>query len=334
MGIKRFGCGLLMTLVASISYAEPVNDIDQKKCMQEQVLNADPTTTAGEIENNCKTILAKTSSENTEHSAAQERHKKEAATEWNPFVITPYRSNYILPYSYYNAPVDSSDTEHQDLLDNEEIKLQISLKVPLTTDDLFTEDDGLYFAFTIKAFWQAYNSKISSPFRETNYQPELFYSMPLHDLFDDSYSTLDMGFEHESNGRSQLLSRSWNRLFLDYSFSRDNYLISFRPWYRIPEDDKTDPMQASGDDNPDIEKYMGHFELRGAWKYHNQEITMMLRNNLRSENYGAIELNYSFPLWGKLRGLVQYFNGYGESLIDYNHRIERIGIGFLLTNAI
>ena len=324
----------MITLSFSTGYAEPVNDIDLKKCMQEKILNADPAATAGKIEQDCKTILGTADSEIEEYSAIQERNKKEATTEWNPFVITPYRSNYILPYSYYNAPVDNTDLEQADLLDNEEIKLQISLKVPLTTADMFIEGDGLYFAFTIKAFWQAYNDKISSPFRETNYRPELFYSMPLRNLFDDSYSALAMGFEHESNGRSQLLSRSWNRLFIDYSFSRDNYLISFRPWYRIPEKEKTEPFQASGDDNPDIEKYMGHFELRGAWKYNNQEITMMFRNNLRSDNYGAIELNYSFPLWGRLRGLVQYYNGYGESLIDYNHRVERIGIGFLLTNAI
>lgn len=249
-------------------------------------------------------------------------------------MITPHRSNYILPYSHADGIQHSTYPVDGEVLDNEEAKVQISLKVPLAKDELFAEGDGLYFAFTLKAFWQLYNDKISSPFRETNYHPELFYSLPLGDLFGVSYSTLSAGFEHEPNGRTQLLSRNWNRIFAEHTFSKDNYLISFRPWYRILEDKKSNPIEASGDDNPDIEDYMGHFELRGAWKYGHQEITIMLRNNLKSTNHGAIELNYSFPLWARLRGVVQYFNGYGESLIDYNHRVERIGIGFLLTNEI
>jgi phospholipase A1 len=59
----------------------------------------------------------------------------------------------------------------------------------------------------------------------------------------------------------------------------------------------------------------------------------MLRNNLRDDNRGAVELSYSFPIrHTRLKGYLKYFNGYGESLIDYNHRIQSFGVGFLLSD--
>ena len=99
-------------------------------------------------------------------------------------------------------------------------------------------------------------------------------------------------------------------------------------WYRIPEDEEDD-------NNPDIEDYLGNFELRPVYKWRKHTLGIMWRNNLDfDENRGAIELNWSFALWAtdRIRGYVQYFNGYGQSVIDYNASASTLGLGLLLTD--
>lgn len=65
------------------------------------------------------------------------------------------------------------------------------------------------------------------------------------------------GFSHQSNGKSGLLSRSWNRVYVDFLFERDNWYFSLKPWWRVPEDN-------DNDDNPDIDEFLGNFELGGS----------------------------------------------------------------------
>jgi len=345
--LNKFGLAVVITTLTGTAYAQPLAE-----CMQEQLKTAIPTMTVGEMKAECEQMQVEAlenadKPHQAEHleavqeaqpdvSEAKKRMAMEQRTEWNPFVITPHRSNYILPYTYMKEPNQQAYSAASEFgeIDNAEAKLQVSLKVPLNYEDLFFSGDAIYFAFTLTAFWQVYNDDISAPFRETNYNPEFFYLTPLTSSFTGADTFLAVGLEHQSNGRTQLLSRSWNKVFLNYIYAKDNYLIQFRPWYRLPEDEKEDPLQASGDDNPDIYKYMGYFELTGTWEQNEYEFSLMLRNNMNSPNYGAVELNASFPLWGRLRGLVQYFNGYGESMIDYNHRVERLGIGVLLTEML
>ncbi len=59
----------------------------------------------------------------------------------------------------------------------------------------------------------------------------------------------------------------------------------------------------------------------------------MIRNNLRSGNRGALQLDWTFPVWDltDVRGYVQYFTGYGESMIDYNATSNRFSIGFIMS---
>ncbi|RLT99288.1 MAG: phospholipase [Ketobacter sp.] len=344
MGDWQRGLGWVLVLISTTGFSaetvpdqvQPAADKDQavRDCMHQAMEDADITLTLGELEENCRIQLGEIPE--PEYSAARERMAMEQRTKWNPFVITPHNANYILPYSYVNEPNQGPYDEVYpgERIDNAEAKLQISLKVPINEDDLLVENDAIYFAFTLKAFWQVYNHDISAPFRETNYRPEIYYLMPITSNLVEADTALAVGIEHESNGRSQILSRSWNRVFLNYYYARDNYLISFRPWYRIPEKEKQDPMDARGDDNPNIHQYMGYFELMGTWEQNDYEFSLMIRNNLNKPNYGAVQLDASFPIWGRLRGVIQYFNGYGESLIDYNHRNERLGVGILLTDML
>ncbi len=80
-----------------------------------------------------------------------------------------------------------------------------------------------------------------------------------------------------------------------------------------------------------ISDYMGYFESMMVYKWENYEFSAKGRENFATHN-GAIEIGITFPLSGKLKGYFQYFNGYGESLIDYNHLQERFGLGIALND--
>lgn len=260
-----------------------------------------------------------------QENALDNRLKSEIQTLDNPFSITPHKPNYLLPLSYNNSPNDAPFTNFgSDNLSNWEIKFQFSFKVPIA-QDLFGRRGQLDFAYTQISFWQAYAASNSSPFRETNHEPEIMLTFGNDfKLFGFTNRLVTLGLSHQSNGRTEPLSRSWNRLYAAFVFERNNLVFSIKPWLRIPE-------SASSDDNPDIEDYMGH-----------GEVTLVYAKGLRSrsatwrynalKNRGAFQLNWTFPLKSKYKGYVQYFNGYGESLVDYDARSNRIGFGILLTD--
>ena len=270
---------------------------------------------------------------NNKNPAFFNRYNSERKSAFDPYIITPHKMTYFLPVSYtdgINTEAYQGEGTYGKKLDNIETKFQISLKIPLTNTKLFNKNDGVAFGFTLQSWWQLYNQELSRPFRETNYQPEIFYFTPLDWQPAGGNTNLVIGLEHQSNGRTQKISRSWNRIYATFIFAKDNYAVSFRPWFRIPEGDKVTTPEESGNDNPDITDYMGHFELIGAYKWQEFEFAFTGRRNF-SENKGGMELGMTFPLTGKLKGYVQYNQGYGESLIDYNHYQKRIGIGVAIT---
>lgn len=319
---------------ATASESEVEGGTEWMDCMRLRAVSADDKATVDAIKAECRELVA--SGVKLPTRIIQSR-----TTETNPYVITPLRQNYILPYTYNQFPEHAALEigDDDEPLDKEEAKLQISLMVPIIHTDLLVPNDGLYFGFTLKSFWQVYNKGISAPFRETNYRPEVFYQMPLPIASSRGVWLGRLGIEHESNGRTQYRSRSWNRIYVTVGYLRPNWGLLFQPWYRIPESKKKDdgdpgtPPPASGDDNPDIEDYMGNYELTGVYRWQKLEFSGLFRRNFE-EGHGAHEIGVSFPLWGRMRGFAQYFEGHGESLIDYDHKTRRIGIGVLLTDLL
>ena len=189
-----------------------------------------------------------------------------------------------------------------------------------------------YFGFTQKSFWQVFDKASSSPFRETNYNPELFYRWAPERL-DFHGLGLDLGVDHESNGRSHPESRSWNRVFGALFLPRGQELYYLQAWWRVPERAKRTVDDPRGDDNPNISDFYGYaeFHYRRQFSRYKQMIHTMLRANPRTGR-GAIMINWSIPAKNNYTfWTVQLWQGYGESLIDHDRETTRIGIGMMLT---
>ncbi|GLS27964.1 phospholipase A [Marinibactrum halimedae] len=354
----------LASLSTSVWATEPPANpaaVDQfeENCLENALNRASDNMTAAEIRALCEpstskgtnaiekavieeTVIEETNKEGavttrqTDHTKpglVQRRIQLEQKAMANPFALSPHNPNYALPFVFNPSPNNEPfDEIYGSELDSTEFQFQLSLKV-IAAQNIFGTSGDIMVAYTNRSFWQAYNSDISAPFRETNHEPEILLSFQNdYELFGFRNVFNLIGFNHQSNGRSGDLSRSWNRIIAQTVWERENLALSLRPWYRIPEDEDKFEGDPSGDDNPDLEFYVGHFDFGTAYKFGQQEISMIVRNNLRSDNRGSVEMTWSFPLTPRIDGFVKAFSGYGESLIDYDVSTESIGIGFELSN--
>ena len=333
--IKRiFWSGTVFCLMLAVIAAPQISRAnDLTECMTTMMQQVDDSMTIAELRLQCEKQLHEGTYvvQDKESSVVSERIRDDKEHVLQPFTLMSHKPNYILMGAYntvsYDPAVyrDQFDDPSIDL-DDTEAQFQVSVKVPLAVN-LFDMMD-IYAAYTNHSFWQLYDSD-SSPFRETNHEPEAWVQFEPNWTFLGLTNTVNaVGFVHQSNGRGGSLSRSWNRIYANLAIEKGPLALSFKPWYRIPEND-------DDDDNPDITDYLGHYELRAAYKWGDHVFSAMSRNNLESGfSRGAVELTWSFPLgsYPFLKGYIQYFNGYGESLIDYDNHVNKIGIGFALTD--
>ena len=247
------------------------------------------------------------------------------------FQLRAYKPMYLLP-AFWTSQVnetpsspnpDNTVTEPQDLQDIE-AKFQLSFKTKFA-ENLFGDNGDVWGAYTQSSRWQVYNGDESRPFRETNYEPEVML------VFRNNYSIAGwkgrmagIALNHQSNGRSDPLSRSWNRVIATIGLDRDNWALVLRPWYRVPD--------GNDDDNPDIEDYIGRGDAMLTYARNGHVFTVLGRHSLRGgdDSHGAVQVDYGFPINRSFRAHMQLFHGYGESLIDYNHKATYIGLGISL----
>jgi phospholipase A1 len=234
--------------------------------------------------------------------------------------LEPYKDNYLLPWTHDG--VRSADRMA------DEAKFQISVR-----KELFRcAPLHVYMAYTQRSLWQVYDQTNSRPFRATDYNPELF--LELHGESDASRPSLfRVGLEHESNGQSDPFSRSWNRIYAQPGWgSLRAEGVTFKLWWRIPEPRKASPADTSGDDNPDIQDYLGVAELNAWWTHSLGDRWEVLFRRGYRDGSETVRLDWDVPIGFLGSGVafrIELFSGYGETLIDYNRRISRFGLGIV-----
>lgn len=247
--------------------------------------------------------------------------------------VREHNPMYLMPVWYNSSPnyAPSSPTRGAALQERFsdqkriETKMQVSFKSKIA-EDLFKSRADLWFGYTQKSDWQIYNQgRRSAPFRNTDYEPEIFITQPVKAQlpWGGRLRMLGVGFAHQSNGQSRPESRSWNKVYAMAGMEWGKLTVIPRVWMRL--------FDSSGEDNdnPDLTKYLGYGDVKLQYRLNDKHnFSTTLRYNPKS-GYGAAEAAYTFPIKGKLQGVVRGFHGYGESLIDYNHKQSGIGFGLM-----
>ena len=248
------------------------------------------------------------------------------------FILTSYKPIYITAAKFSTNPNEFPQAENSDKILDEpsslnavESKFQISLKTKIF-HGMFDGRMDLWMGYSQTAYWQIYNTERSRPFRELNYQPEIIANFPVKfPILGFETKMIGAAIIHESNGQSDPISRSWNRIAFHAAFEKGNWQVMLKPWIRIG---------SKIDDNENISDYIGRGEADITYDWGRQRFRAIARHslNLGDKSRGSLQLNWSFPIFENFNGHFQLFDGYGETLIDYNHRQTTFGIGVSLIN--
>ncbi|HSI60692.1 MAG TPA: phospholipase A [Ideonella sp.] len=249
------------------------------------------------------------------------------------FNLTGYRTNYVLPLHATTRINRDPQTPTQAAVSlpnyrRVEAKFQLSLRTKVAQDVGLPGGD-LWLAFTQQALWQVWNGADSKPFRNSDYEPEAIYVVPTGEglralPFGWQWRYTQLALAHQSNGQSDPLSRSWNRVYLGAGFERGDWSFTTRIAHRLKED-------LDSDNNPDLVGYRGRADFQLNWNAGPHTASLLYRTTLKDGHYGALQFEWTYPVFKKqpngLRWMVQAFGGYGETLTDYNFRQNSVGLG-------
>lgn len=225
--------------------------------------------------------------------------------------FTLFRDNYFLG----GIPLGTKPTGH-----NSDVKFQLSISQRLTKSKL-PFDSYLFIQYTQKAFWDVFRESL--PMRDLNFNPGigLGHLIIRHNKYiGKAYLML----EHESNGRDSIDSRSWNKITLSCALVlNDNWETQFKTWIPI----------IDGENNKDILKYNGIFQFAVNYRTCNKRLQIGALITQRKAWFGfntQLELSYKFNKRENQFFFIQYYNGYGENLLEYNQYKNMLRVGFVI----
>jgi phospholipase A1 len=250
----------------------------------------------------------------------------DAAARHNGWAFTPYKTTYILPYTSNSSPNQEAfaGLEPPRTLMKSEAVFQLGFKARLWRDACGGRFD-LWLGYSQKAFWQVYDVDESAPFREIDHEPELIASFRTRfRVLGLDGRFVQVALSHQSNGLAKPLSRNWNRLIARAGLERGPLSLLLTGWVRVL-------FKPGRNENPGLTRYMGYGELQAFYFCNKHRIGIRFRDNLNLRfNRAAVQADWSFPLFARIGGIVQAFFGYGESLLDFDHRVSRVGMGIVL----
>ena len=222
-----------------------------------------------------------------------------------------YKDNYIVAGTDLFRKPDS---------DNSDAKFQISVMQRLT-NSVLPFRTYLFLTYTQLAFWDIF--KESFPFRDINFNPAVGLGKPL--VYGNRYlGDISVLLEHESNGKDSINSRSWNR-------------ISFTGFFNINTDwsffGKVWIPFVDGENNPNLVRFkgIGTFALNYS---KNEKYNLGIVVNPRPGGFGNmnVTINAAYRLFKNENQYLffQYYDGYGEGLLDYKEYHQRFRIGFII----
>jgi phospholipase A1 len=226
--------------------------------------------------------------------------------------FTLYKDNYFL--------VGTNPT-HKPNSDNSDVKFQISISQRLTKSVL-PWHTYLFLMYTQKVFWDVF--KVSMPMHDFSFNPGIGLSKPLFNK-DRYIGKATLMIEHESNGRDDVQSRSWNRISLGASIIINEWLmVHGKVWIPI----------VDGENNRDILDYTGLWQNGLVVSTPNKQfiwgVTLTRRRGWKPRFNTCVD--FSWRMWNKANQYfyIQYYNGYGESLLDYNKFTSMLRIGLVI----
>lgn len=230
------------------------------------------------------------------------------------FDSQPYFGLYKDNYFTFGVPIGQKPTN-----ENSNVKFQISISQKLTKSTL-PWGTYLFLFYTQKVFWNVLQE--SMPMTDLNFNPGIGLVKPLF-VKNRFVGKLSLLLEHESNGKSGADSRSWNKISLGANIMIDpNFIVHGKVWIPI----------VDGMHNKDILDYCGIYQVGTSYFTPNRRFgasVVLVKRRGWSLSYNTIiELNYRLFKRDNQYLFLQYYNGYGENLLDYNkfHSMLRLGI--------